>query len=436
MPTTTTLPTGEIVVPMSTLLDALSSVLSPAERDALFENLLALRPQDVAPGDLITADLFNQILRDINDLMLRVARIEGNTGGPVIDQIEPGDTDLPTGSRIKIRGRNLKPANADTKVSFGSIEVFDFFPESSDITIELPVPVGFASLPASINVHVTTGGKVSNDIGVRIVEPTVVATGVIVIHSQGGGANADGTFTLQWRIISQLNVARIITLQKRVNAITGGTPGAWLDNIELSDAGPFELQPGASHDVTMTVKVPAGASEASVSLFAQTTDGGFATQATPIVIKAGAPLVTSDPRAVLNLATIIDSATLAKTIVSVDGQNFAGFKMTPSKTANLKLNLATTAAGAGFFAFEVKVEPGSDDAGTVQTGRWTPGAMSATRLPLGGPQTQPVTVPMTSSAIADTKTVAWLVISASCFAAASGGTAKFNSFTRVPIVGL
>ncbi len=57
----TTADAGTISVPMSSILDALENVLTEDERNALFEQLIGLRPTTVAPGDLITAELFNQI---------------------------------------------------------------------------------------------------------------------------------------------------------------------------------------------------------------------------------------------------------------------------------------------------------------------------------------------------------------------------------------
>ncbi len=90
----TTSDPGSISVPMSSILDALEGVLSDAERTALFEQLIGLRPLGVAPGDRITADLFDQVLSDINDLAKRVAMLEGAGDPilhvPVITQIVPG----------------------------------------------------------------------------------------------------------------------------------------------------------------------------------------------------------------------------------------------------------------------------------------------------------------------------------------------------------
>src|SRR3954451_5469266 len=109
MPPTITTETGAIAVPMSTILDALEGVLTDAEQQALMGQIIGLRPAGVAPGDLITAELFNDMLNDINELMERVAALEGATGGPqvpVITGISPNPATV--GADMAILGRNLE----------------------------------------------------------------------------------------------------------------------------------------------------------------------------------------------------------------------------------------------------------------------------------------------------------------------------------------
>ena len=105
----TTTDPGTISVPMSSILDALKDVLDDDQRTALFEQLIGLRPAAVAPGDLITADLFNRVLSDVNDLARRVAVLEGGSDTvphrPVITQIVPQL--VKTGQEFTVFGENL-----------------------------------------------------------------------------------------------------------------------------------------------------------------------------------------------------------------------------------------------------------------------------------------------------------------------------------------
>ena len=79
MATITNLTPGNIVVSLSSIIDQLRSKLTSAEIDNLLAALLANRKSQVLPGDLITADLINQILQDIQDLNTQVAQLAGGT---------------------------------------------------------------------------------------------------------------------------------------------------------------------------------------------------------------------------------------------------------------------------------------------------------------------------------------------------------------------
>ena len=81
--------TAESVIPISSIFDALEGVLSEAERQALLSQLIDIRADGVAPGDLITAELFNEILSDINDLKIRMAGLEAGSSALILSAISP-----------------------------------------------------------------------------------------------------------------------------------------------------------------------------------------------------------------------------------------------------------------------------------------------------------------------------------------------------------
>jgi hypothetical protein len=437
-----TISDGALLPPLSTLLDLLGAQMTEPERQALYHQILLLRPPNVAPGDLIRAETFNLMQNDINELMLRLARLEANAGGPYIDRIEPAGGVYATGSKITIVGRNLKPSNADTKVNFGTREIFDFFPESTDTHIVMPVPVGFTTLPVDLMVKVSTAGMVSNEYPVRIVAPDVVVQGTLEVTSVGGALgqiNIGDPYSITWRITNQVTAARDIVLEKKVSEITGSSEGVWLDAIKLSDDGPFTIQPGKFKDVTMDFVVPTGADMVTINLLAKTTQGNFSDLGDPMPLKVGATSVLSDPRSKLAPRSIPvgnpATAPLFVTGIVVSNQTIPGYMIQPTKAVNLPLDIKAEVGGGGFFALEATVEPGTDSNGVKQNGRWALGAMPSTRISVSDGQTQPFTLPLASSATADTSTISWLVVKAKHFAAASGGTSDFTSFTRIPLVG-
>ena len=433
----TTSDPGSISVPMSSILDALEGVLSEAERNALFEQLIGLRPSGVAPGDLITAELFNQMLSDINDLSIRLAMLEGASGGPVIERIEPEGVDKSVNSLLTIIGSNFRPDEPDTFVSFGAINISDFFVDSDEHRMLLPVPVGFGQLPVTVPVSVTCRGKKSNAINITVIDQVVVPTGNLNIQYHGGALGEieiGKTYDLIWRLHSQLNVARSFTLEPVVTGVVGSNANAWIAGIDLPVA-PISLQPGAVQDVTMKVTVPASAQNASINLHAESTADSFnALAQSPFQLEVGEETPVSDLRA--TIATLpVNTNEVRRGTVDVEGQSLPGFKIQPGKTVDLPLQIGTTAAnapagpGGGFYLFKAAMEDGA------QAGRWTPGAMPAVRIQLGSPEIHPFTVPITSSGLADITTVSWLKITAECYATNASPTPKFTSFSRVPITG-
>jgi phycocyanin alpha chain len=75
---------GVISAPIGLLLETVEDVmrrsLSPSERLSISSRLAAINTRPVAPGDLITADLFNAMRADLNNLALRLARLESGQG--------------------------------------------------------------------------------------------------------------------------------------------------------------------------------------------------------------------------------------------------------------------------------------------------------------------------------------------------------------------
>ena len=76
---TTTVSPGNVVVPLSAIVDRLQGRLSSAEIDQLLYGILSKRKTEVRPGDLITADLVNQILHDLDDLTTQIAALAGGS---------------------------------------------------------------------------------------------------------------------------------------------------------------------------------------------------------------------------------------------------------------------------------------------------------------------------------------------------------------------
>ena len=112
-----TINAGNIVVPLSEIIDKLQGKLSTADVNALLLAVVTPRKNEVRPGDLITAELINQMLFDIADLKLKIAQIDtgghSSSGAVQIQEPNPSRT-LRIGDPLVIVGNNLLGTN--TKV--------------------------------------------------------------------------------------------------------------------------------------------------------------------------------------------------------------------------------------------------------------------------------------------------------------------------------
>ncbi|HEX8380605.1 MAG TPA: IPT/TIG domain-containing protein [Allosphingosinicella sp.] len=424
---------GKVSVPISSILDALKDTLSAEKRAALFTQLIGLRPAGVAPGDLITAELFNQVLSDLNGLAIRVAALEGVAGGPVIERIDPATTDKPAASLITIVGRNFFPDDVDTFVSFGTVKISDFAVESDSTHLILPIPVSLDGLPADFPVTVTCRGKKSNSVKIHVVPKVVIPGGTVFVKYQGAPLppiKVGDTYNLVWRVVSQLNVPQTFTLAPLVTSVVGSSHSAWLAAIKLAPATDVTLEPGEFVDVTMTVKVPSGATSANINLRAESTTSSFEGQSSSaLAFVVGQKPPVSDIRAEIDMAAFVGNNDLKLRTVQVEGKTVAAYGIAPSKTVNLPMQVSTSADGGGFYRFEAKVEPAPG-----QTGRFTPGPIAMAQQ-IAGASGQPFFVPITSSSLADTTAVSFVVVTAKCFANQNAASPEFTSFERFPIAG-
>lgn len=132
--------TGAEIGLLSYLFEAVGDLLTPAQRQELTDQLTSLRPAGVAPGDLITAELFNAMLNNINDLLARVAALEGTKIlAPVITEITPlGRT---AGQTVTMLGQNLNKDLID-QIQFDNVNVLvaDILDGSSDTRLVVQVP--------------------------------------------------------------------------------------------------------------------------------------------------------------------------------------------------------------------------------------------------------------------------------------------------------
>ncbi|HUL60577.1 MAG TPA: hypothetical protein VLU43_14955, partial [Anaeromyxobacteraceae bacterium] len=152
-PPITVAKSGDIVVPISQIVDLLKSKLAQADIDALLSALLSgTGPQQVRPGDLITSDLVNWILAQLADLQARVAFLEGSigqSGDVVITGLIPVDGNVKVGDTLQVQGKNFQYSQGLVRVFVDRFAVGGFMTGTTDELLIFPVPTQINDVPAT-----------------------------------------------------------------------------------------------------------------------------------------------------------------------------------------------------------------------------------------------------------------------------------------------
>ncbi|CAN5358808.1 hypothetical protein BH10PSE4_BH10PSE4_45820 [soil metagenome] len=439
MPATTTASSGNIVVPMSTILQALEGVLSPAERDALISAVVGVRAGQVQPGDLITAQFVNSLLQDVNALQLRVAALEGGMGGPVLVRIDPSN-ETSVGDLLTLIGSGFDIQPGKTTVLMGGVQISAFNLGSDSGQLMFQVPASFSGLPKTVDVSVKVGDRTSASLAC-LVKPLVPQQGgqVVIEASTAalGTITVGNTYPIAWKVDSQTLLPATYRFALLFTGITGSSIAAWKSAATIAPAGDQQITRGAPITVTANVKVPTGASAATVSLDVISTDGLFHTTSSPLDLVVGQAPAVSDPRVTFDPIAIGAAAqTLRKAQITVDGVSLSGVQVKFGQTGVIPLTVRLqadaahpgTATAAGDYTYAAVIE--------TPAGRWAAPVLASTSdngVAAGSTRSLHVTVQNTDAGASTLPT--FLKISAAHRPSGSSAPADFTAFIRIPIQG-
>ena len=425
---------GTISVPLSSILDLLEQTLTDEERAALSDQLILLRPGGVAPGDLITADLFNQMRHDIDDLLGRVSLLEGAAGGPIVESLSPASTIAVNGTLI-VRGRNFNPIRNLNSVLIGDVEITQFRSDSSPTQLIFPVPDLFTALPATLPVRVTTGGRTSNALSMTVTMPDQIQNGQ---YAFGAGQAPAGVITvgqelsINWSVQALTLFPDNIALSLLVGSIDGADADAWLAELEFAPASPMPILPGQTRQVTATVQVPAGAVSANLSLRVASQDGNVVNTSDPVTVTVGDAIEVSDPKIEISFQIpAFGSGSMTIGSVTIDGVTSDGILVKKGQNGKLKFHaLDKRSSGPGAtFALSAEVLAPANQL-TVGTGP-NPAASAAASVDPG--EDLPFDLPLTAPAGAPTNATARLKVTCAQTRTVSG-LAPYTSFKIIPLM--
>ena len=265
----------------------------------------SVRFQRVKPGDLITAELINAILTEVESLQ---DQIDGLSGGqpeaPVITALVPAG-DVPSPSQLVILGRNFATPAILNAVSLDNIVLTGFLPGSSDTRLAVTVPGGIPGLPRTMTLAVATD-KGSGVATVRVVPvaPSIGGKPVITNATTGGQAVTGGqtcavTFQLAGGDLLRAEQFRLnVAFTNPVPAGTDTQRGVQMIGTDGA-GGPGDtitISPGDKRLVNAQFRVPAGVTSVTASLQATSVNNSPASDAVslPVTLTLGQPVPSSD----------------------------------------------------------------------------------------------------------------------------------------------
>jgi hypothetical protein len=175
-----TLSTGDLVISVSEIFDRLQTKVDPNTLEQLLRDILAGRRDQVRPGELITAELINQILAELESLQVRVTKLEA--GGvvtipvPVATPVEITDVLLhgtrTVGDEITVVGKNfVRPAETNqVKVGPKNVLLFKAGSDDRNLIFDIPDLKDLNLNPDGTPVAVTVqnkNGTASRDVVIR-----------------------------------------------------------------------------------------------------------------------------------------------------------------------------------------------------------------------------------------------------------------------------
>jgi hypothetical protein len=217
----------------------------------------------VSPGDLITSDLMNRLLNEVESLEARVTALETGGEGPsapvITGRFPTGD--ITVSSELRLFGRNfLVPASQNTVTIDGRPVTLLF--GSDDKQLILMVPPDITGLPKNAAVTVThRGGSASTTIRL-LPSAAPPPTGEVIVSDAtpdlGQPLAAGQTFTFQFLLDSQTNIAVPYRLDPVFTNARSSTIDAWRAGTTLPDGTDVMVTPGAPTVVRAQVTVPTG----------------------------------------------------------------------------------------------------------------------------------------------------------------------------------
>jgi IPT/TIG domain len=342
--------TGAEIGLLSYLFEAVGDLLTPAQRQELTDQLTSLRPAGVAPGELITAELFNAMLNNINDLLARVAVLEGAEGGPVITGILPGNQPISVNTVITIVGTGFNAEPRLNKVIIDGRELTEFRDGSGSTALVVPIPDLFNGLPKTTPISVETGGRRSNGFPITLAPAPRLQIGdfsITAVSAPTGNMAAGATIVFEWDVLANTSLDDELSFEIIATQLTGSNATQWRNAATFFPVAPLPIDPGQTRRVAATIVVPAAAVQATLALRVKGIGDQVISDSEPIEWVAGNPLETSSTNAVLSFSLASPGNLIIEDPMNVGGTNMRGIRVRQGRFGIVNIQVSDERAVPG-----------------------------------------------------------------------------------------
>jgi hypothetical protein len=225
MATVTSTNPGNFVVPLSAIIDQLQGKLSAADLNALLLAVTGQKKNELRPGDLISADLFNQMLSDLENLNIRVSKLEitgVSTTTIHIYRID-GPTPIRVRSRVTVVGDNFSvPATRNgIAVNTKQVTPIDSASTATQLVFDMPDP-GIGQTGQRVTLTVTNADSQTAPFQFQLEPALIIPSGTLAVsymNPPGGATFAAGSYDFVFKLVADVDQDASVLVNAQSSAL-------------------------------------------------------------------------------------------------------------------------------------------------------------------------------------------------------------------------
>jgi hypothetical protein len=328
---------GEMVVSLTDILNKLGSKITEADRQELLIAMLSPRREKVQPGELISADLFNQFISDLDGLSIRVTKLEtqgASTSKVRIDGfnvIQP----LHVNDSIEVDGAGFLVPPVLNTVTMGGVPVTSLAMMSSETKLFFQVPsINLPVTGASVTVTVTNANGAATSPPIHVLPAVPIAAGqtqlvyttppVMPFGQPNITSGQPYTFIFNIRFVPAVNN----TVTNAIYTITPSITGTGWSATAL-DTNPITVGANTTRAIHISVTAGAGSGVLSLNALETSTNTQIAPGSSiPLSITQNSPPPTPDNRVRVTLNQVAGGAAIVSGAVQFSRNQSGGVQFT------------------------------------------------------------------------------------------------------------